>query len=117
MVPKPWLWSFVGLLAIVQGKREPLVLDRPCAGDLVPETRDGQRGFRCVRMQLESVVADVTDPLDTHEVACLGSGASADAGHKPVPRDEPAKLVTRRLGNAGELRPGNDRGERAVDVE
>ena len=68
-------------------------------------------------LQLEPVLADVTDALDADHARRVRAGPAGQAGDERVAGDEPLQLLPRRVGDRAAPRPLDDRRERAVDVE
>ena len=63
------------------------------------------------------MLADVDDLVETDDAPCVVADAAAHAGDERVPAVQPAELVAGLLGDAGILRPVDDRREHAVDVQ
>ena len=90
-------------LPVVEGERQALVLDRPRRVDLPAEPGELALELAGSWMQLEPVVADVAEALDADEGRSLGTGSAAETGDEQIAAGEPAHLVTRLVGDPGEL--------------
>ena len=107
--------GFVRRFPEVVRERQPLVLY------LEPD-RVFERGYPVRELfrfggELEPVVPDVANALDAHEAPGLVARPSAHAGDEQVAAGQPLELVPGRLWHGRELGSGDDRRERAVDVE
>jgi len=100
---------------VVEDDREAFVLDGPVdALRKLPQRSAPPLGLG---RELETVHAYVDGPLDPYDPAGVGARPAADARDQRIAGDEAAQLGPCLVRHARELRPGDDRGERSVDVE
>ena len=91
------------------GLRRPV--DRGC------ESRQPLRPLLRVGFELEAVLPDVADSVDTDHAGGVVAWSAAETPHEPVPLDETPE-EPRVASGTGILRPAeDDRRERPVDVE
>ena len=106
---------FILGLPLVEGHRQPLVLDGPVhtgreAVDLLAPPGGA-------RLELEAVGTDVADAVHADEALRVLPRAAADARDEPVAVGESRYFLARLLRNRSLLGPRDDRRERPVDVE
>ena len=106
---------FVVGLPVVEGHRQPLVLDGPV--DTGRETVNLLAPPGGLRFQLEAVGSDVADAVHADQALRVLAGAAADARDERVAAPEPRHLSARLLRNRSLLGAHDDRGERPVDVQ
>ncbi len=102
-------------LPVVEGDRQPLVLDGPV--DAGREGTDALAPLRRLGLELQAVRTDIRDPLDSDELSCVLSRPAADARDERVDPGEPRDFGPRVVGDACVSRPRSDRREGPVDVE
>ena len=96
----------VGCGAVVERRRERLVLRRPAR--VGREGVDPRRPRLGLRVELQAVLADVRQPVDADDLPCPLARAAADAGDERVARRETLQLGAGRVGDAWS-RPGRRR--------
>jgi hypothetical protein len=90
--------------------------------DVVP-VHAGSEGLEPVaprqslRLELEAVLADIDELVETDDSARIGARAAADAGNERVAAVQPAQLLPGRLRHGRRVRHVHDRCQDTVDVE